>query len=246
MASWTAVRVLERGRFWVWVVRERLERLGRGRMRREATIRTWRSENFFSSSRVRLRAGLVFEGQGWRAVCEVAYRCWTLCQPWRRGTGTKMTIAFLPWPTSIYKSPGVSIVLLPSAHRLFDLCSCRYLLSGHSSTISGGCVRFGGRAGTRVCAGSSYLAGGHELERTQRRLHVRDVLLEVVESIGNAGLDLGGALPRGAVGSDLVQGGRHGCGLMFDGRSGREEERGRRASQLKFCALSNSRGRLCR
>jgi hypothetical protein len=28
-------------------------------------------------------------------------RCCTLCQPWRRGTGTKMTIAFLPWPTSI-------------------------------------------------------------------------------------------------------------------------------------------------
>ncbi len=35
-------------------LRERLERLGRGRMRREAMIRTWRSENFFSSSRVRL------------------------------------------------------------------------------------------------------------------------------------------------------------------------------------------------
>ena len=55
MASWTAVRVRDWGRFWVWLVRERLERLGRGRMRREATIRTWRSENFFSSSRVRLR-----------------------------------------------------------------------------------------------------------------------------------------------------------------------------------------------
>lgn len=25
-----------------------------------------------------------------------SYRCWILCQPWRRGTGTKMTIAFLP------------------------------------------------------------------------------------------------------------------------------------------------------
>lgn len=54
MASWTAVSVRERGRFWVWVVRERLLRLGRGRMRREAMMRTWRSENFFSSSRVRL------------------------------------------------------------------------------------------------------------------------------------------------------------------------------------------------
>ena len=28
------------------------------------------------------------------------YRCWTLWKPGRRGTGTKMTIAFLPWPTS--------------------------------------------------------------------------------------------------------------------------------------------------
>lgn len=54
MASWTAVRVRERGRFCFWVLRERAERLGRGRMRREARIRTWRSENFFSSSRVRL------------------------------------------------------------------------------------------------------------------------------------------------------------------------------------------------
>jgi len=48
------VRVRERGRFCFWVLRERVERLGRGRMRREARIRTWRSENFFSSSRVRL------------------------------------------------------------------------------------------------------------------------------------------------------------------------------------------------
>lgn len=57
MASWTAVRVRERGRFCFWVLRERVERLGRGRMRREARTRTWRSENFFSSSRVRLRTG---------------------------------------------------------------------------------------------------------------------------------------------------------------------------------------------
>ena len=54
MASWTAVRVRERGRFCVCEVRLRLLRLGRGRMRRDAMIRTWRSENFFSSSRVRL------------------------------------------------------------------------------------------------------------------------------------------------------------------------------------------------
>lgn len=30
----------------------------------------------------------------------VSYRCWILWKPWRRGTGTKMRIAFLPWPTS--------------------------------------------------------------------------------------------------------------------------------------------------
>lgn len=54
MASWTAVSVRDRGRFWVCEVRLRLERFGRGRMRREAMMRTWRSENFFSSSRVRL------------------------------------------------------------------------------------------------------------------------------------------------------------------------------------------------
>ena len=55
MASWTAVRVRERGRFCLRVLRERVERLGRGRMRREARKMTWRSENFFSSSRVRLQ-----------------------------------------------------------------------------------------------------------------------------------------------------------------------------------------------
>ena len=49
------MRVRERGRFCFWRLRERDERLGRGRMRREARMRTWRSENFFSSSRVRLQ-----------------------------------------------------------------------------------------------------------------------------------------------------------------------------------------------
>lgn len=29
-----------------------------------------------------------------------SYRCWILWKPWRRGTGTKITMAFLPWPTS--------------------------------------------------------------------------------------------------------------------------------------------------
>lgn len=54
MASCTAVSVREWGRFCVCEVRLRLLRFGRGRIRREARRRTWRSENFFSSSRVRL------------------------------------------------------------------------------------------------------------------------------------------------------------------------------------------------
>ena len=37
------------------------------------------------------------------------YRCWTRWKPCREGTGTKMTIAFLPWPTSIYFRPKVSM-----------------------------------------------------------------------------------------------------------------------------------------
>jgi hypothetical protein len=34
------------------------------------------------------------------------HRCWERCQPTRSGTGTKMTIALRPWPTSICKIPG--------------------------------------------------------------------------------------------------------------------------------------------
>ena len=57
---------------------------------------------------------------------------------------------------------------------------------------------------------SSYLAGRHKLERAESALHVWDVRLEVVESIGDAGLDLRGRLPRWAVWRNLVQGGgRH-------------------------------------
>lgn len=73
------------------------------------------------------------------------------------------------------------------------------------------------------CGDSSYLACGHELERAESGLHVGDVALEVVEGIGDAGLDLRGGLPRWAVWRDLVQGGgRHGgwrCGLKRDEES---------------------------
>jgi hypothetical protein len=61
---------------------------------------------------------------------------------------------------------------------------------------------------------SSYLAGGDELKRPEGGLHVRDVGLELVERSRDAGLDLIGLGPRGAVGRDLVEG-----LLRHDGRS---------------------------
>lgn len=81
-----------RGLFWFCLVRERLERLGRGRMRRAATKMTWRSENFFSSSRVKLGADVSVvscgtgevsvereeKGKGRREENWLNYRCWTL------------------------------------------------------------------------------------------------------------------------------------------------------------------------
>lgn len=56
------------------------------------------------------------------------------------------------------------------------------------------------------CVCLSYLARAGELEWPQARLHVGNVGLEVVESIGDALLDLRGAGPRGGVGGDLVEG----------------------------------------
>jgi hypothetical protein len=145
-----------------------------------------------------------------------------------------MTIAFLPWPVSIYEIPGVSI-MPPSAHRLSQLsCSVYVCLSPDCKCLilakkplwlliimlpSLLCV------GMRVCRCvhatstmsrwlSSYLAGGDELERPEGSLHLRDVGLELVESGRNVALDLIGLGPRGAVGRDLVEGLlRH-----FDGR----------------------------
>ena len=55
----------------------------------------------------------------------------------------------------------------------------------------------------------SYLAGGDELQRPQGAAHVRDVGLELVDGIGNAGLDLAGVGARRRVGGDLVESGGH-------------------------------------
>lgn len=79
--------------------------------------------------------------QCWVTRWLCTYRCWERCQPWRRGTGTKMTIALRPWPTSICKSPGVS-AKLPSAHRLFVcMCVSRYIV--HVSSYSTSCASNG-------------------------------------------------------------------------------------------------------
>ena len=94
-------------------------------MRREARIRTWRSENFFSSSRVRLRGS---QSRPFIANClkgSETYRCWTRWKPCREGTGTKMTIAFLPWPTSIYSRPEVSMRAPGQALDRFPSCSSK-------------------------------------------------------------------------------------------------------------------------
>ncbi|KAI9166531.1 hypothetical protein HJFPF1_02638 [Paramyrothecium foliicola] len=52
----------------------------------------------------------------------------------------------------------------------------------------------------------SHLAGRDELQRSQGDLEIGSVGLEIVESLSNVLLKLGGVLPRRAVGGDLVQG----------------------------------------
>jgi len=59
----------------------------------------------------------------------------------------------------------------------------------------------------------SHLTGRDDLKRSEGDLEIGGVGLEVVESLSDAGLELGGVLPRGAVGSDLVKG----LGAHFDG-----------------------------
>lgn len=50
----------------------------------------------------------VRNGESWclRGRCGRTHRCCERCHPTRSGTGTKMTIALRPWPTSICKIPG--------------------------------------------------------------------------------------------------------------------------------------------
>jgi hypothetical protein len=63
-------------------------------------------------------------------------------------------------------------------------------------------------------AAAAYLAGRDELQGAQGGAHVLNVVLELIESSGNAGLNLRGVLARRRVGSDLVEvrhGGRYSC-----------------------------------
>lgn len=50
----------------------------------------------------------------------------------------------------------------------------------------------------------SHLSGRDELQGPEGNLEVGSVGLEIVQSTGNVLLQLGGVLPRGAVGGDLV------------------------------------------
>jgi hypothetical protein len=163
-----------------------------------------------------------------------------------------MTIAFLPWPVSIYEIPGVSI-MPPSAHRLSNrvvpMCPnfhVRFAGDGPLQLVVPFCSRllyvYGCRcmfARAAECTSgwlSSYLAGGDELERPEGGLHVRDVGLELVERSRDAGLDLRGLGPRGAVGRDLVEGLlRHDGRLRYRYPGRRGASRIRRCSRLFDC-----------
>lgn len=53
--------------------------------------------------------------------------------------------------------------------------------------------------------GESYLTGANELQGPEGRLQVLGVVLQVIEGVGERGLQLGGVLPRRGVGGDLVE-----------------------------------------
>src|SRR5690242_17359549 len=170
MASWTAVRVLDWGRFWVWLVRDLLERLGRGKMRGEATIRTWRSENFFSSSRVRL-ASL------------------SSCSPQRSRQESCLPLLGLV-PALEERDGDEDDDSLTSVTNL-DL---RILVSANCAAQCPPPLRskygygygFAWRCASARCAvggGLSYLAGRDKLQRAQRALQVGDIVLEVSQRL---------------------------------------------------------------
>ena len=101
------------------------------------------------------------------------------------------------------KNPGVSVLKLPSAHRLFDIPNDSYVHV--TSQETDGASIWTGWYFYAGSSASSYLTSRNELQRSQRAPHVWDVGLQVVESVGYARLDLGRILPRRAVWRDFVQ-----------------------------------------
>jgi hypothetical protein len=201
MASWTAVSVRDRGRFCFWDVRLRFERFGRGRIRRDAMMRTWRSENFFSSSRVRLKGVSIANIKTRVRVIHTAAETCAIQQEVEPGRRSQ-------WPFCRDQPQSIGILVSafcrkaaqcpPRPLRVFPVVCSIQIWILHGRLTGSSC---------------SYLASGDELQWSQRALQVGDVGLEVVEGIGDAGLDLRGRLPRWAVRSDLVERGRtHGDG----------------------------------
>lgn len=60
----------------------------------------------------------------------------------------------------------------------------------------------------------AHLSRGHKLQWPERGLHVWDVGLQIVEGVGDVGLELGWTLARRAGRCDLVEGG-HDCGRVI-------------------------------
>lgn len=63
----------------------------------------------------------------------------------------------------------------------------------------------------------AYLSCRNELKRSESSLEIGGVGLEVIESTGNAGLELRGILTGWARGRDLVEG-THDCGCREGGK----------------------------
>ena len=95
--------------------------------------------------------------------------------------------------------------MLPSAHRLFVVLFDRSFMFRNANGTSA-------ISPYSFVYSSSYLARRDKLQGPKGTLHVRDVGLELIQGGGDAGLDLGGLLPRWAVGRDLVE-----CLLRHDG-----------------------------
>ena len=149
-----------------------------------------------------------------------------------------MTIAFLPWPTSIYirsksacdlhvsvkktmvRSPSDSTTVTPTSTQSHIQHSISTLLNFlRAMNLNLVCmyvcrrrqsfISFVLRSIYAFC-GLAHLSCARELQWSECSLQVGGVGLEVVQSTSNAGLELRGALAGRAVRRDLVEG-THDC-----------------------------------